>query len=51
MEIYPRDRSERLDQYAPGFRRTEDVGNGLAIGYDLERTLADDGGSLRIIGD
>lgn len=51
VEIYPRDRSEQLDQYAPGFREAEDTGNGLAIGYDLERILADDGGPLRIIED
>ncbi|KAJ5907678.1 hypothetical protein N7495_000360 [Penicillium taxi] len=47
VEIYPGD-SQQLDQYAPGFREAE-AGNGLAIGYDLERILADDGGPLKII--
>ncbi|KAJ5674351.1 uncharacterized protein N7477_004285 [Penicillium maclennaniae] len=51
MEIYPRDRSKQLDRYAPGFREAEDAGNGLPIGYDLERIIADDGGPLRIIED
>lgn len=50
MEIYPRIRASRLDQYAPGYREAEDAGNGLATGYDLERLLANDAGQapLRI---
>ncbi|KAJ5322786.1 hypothetical protein N7452_011075 [Penicillium brevicompactum] len=44
MTIYPQMRASRLDQYAPGFRVAEDAGNGLAIGYDLERLLANDAG-------
>lgn len=43
-----RDLCEQLDRYAPGFREAEELGNGLAIGYDLERILADEGGPLRI---
>lgn len=38
----------QLDRYVPGFREAEDQGNGLAIGYALERILADEGGPLRI---
>ncbi|KAL3477034.1 hypothetical protein BJX99DRAFT_270185 [Aspergillus californicus] len=38
----------QLDRYVPGFREAEDQGNGLAIGYALERILADKGGPLRI---
>jgi hypothetical protein len=39
---------DQLDRYAPGFREAEELGNGLAIGYELERILADEGGPLRI---
>lgn len=48
VEIYPRDTGDQLDRYAPGFREAEHAGNGLAIGYDLERILANNGGPLRI---
>lgn len=46
VEIYP---SDQLDRHAPGFREAENTGNGLAIGYDLERILANDGVPPRII--
>jgi hypothetical protein len=42
-ERMKRDLCDQLDQYAPGFREAEDSGNGLAIGYDLERILAGEG--------
>jgi hypothetical protein len=42
------DLCEELDRYVPGFRETEELGHGLAIGYELERILADEGGLLRI---
>ncbi|KAJ6018736.1 hypothetical protein N7522_000803 [Penicillium canescens] len=37
-----------VDDYAPGFREAEEQGNGLAIGYDLEQILANDGNPLTI---
>lgn len=42
VEIYlmPKDISNIFDQYAPGYREAENAGNGLAIGYDLERILS-----------
>jgi hypothetical protein len=43
-----RDLCDQVNRYAPGFRQAENLGNGLAIGYDLERILADEGGPLRI---
>ena len=53
MEIYPhhnrQELSDYLDQYAPGFQEAEAVGNGLAIEYDLERILADEGAALKIV--
>jgi hypothetical protein len=48
VDIYPRIRGDELDRYAPGFREAEQAGHGLAIGYDLERILAQDGGPLKI---
>jgi hypothetical protein len=39
-----RDLCDGLDRYAPGFHEAEELGNGLAIGYELERILADEGG-------
>lgn len=49
VEVYLSNSSDQLDLYAPGFREAENAGNGLAIGYDLEWILANDGGPLRII--
>lgn len=43
-----RDLCDHLDQYAPGFREAEELCSGLAIGYELKRILADEGGPLRI---
>ncbi|KAJ5247417.1 hypothetical protein N7468_002400, partial [Penicillium chermesinum] len=42
------DRRDDVDRYAPGFREAEAAGNGLAIGYELERILADSGAPLKI---
>ena len=42
-EIYANE-PELLDEYAPGFREAEEQGNGLAIGYDLKRILANEEG-------
>lgn len=42
-EIY-----DQLDRYAPGYREAENLGNGLAIGYNLEQILMNDGHPLRI---
>lgn len=47
-ERMKRDLCDQLDQYAPVFREAEHSGNGLAIGYDLEQILADEGGPLGI---
>ncbi|KAJ5657699.1 uncharacterized protein N7484_001348 [Penicillium longicatenatum] len=41
--------SARLDEYAPGYRAAETLGNGLAIGYNLEQILLNDGHPTRII--
>jgi hypothetical protein len=49
VDIYPINIGDELDRYAPGFREAEQAGHGLAIGYDLERILAQDGGPLKII--
>ncbi len=38
----------QTDQHAPGFCEAEERGNGVAIGYDLQRILADEGRPLRI---
>jgi hypothetical protein len=43
VEIYLGGEIDLVDDYAPGFREAEDQGNGLAIGYDLRRILANDG--------
>ncbi|OOQ88160.1 hypothetical protein PEBR_14106 [Penicillium brasilianum] len=48
VEIFENDRRDDVDRYAPGIREAEAVGNGLAIGYELERILADSGGPLKI---
>ncbi|CEJ61828.1 hypothetical protein PMG11_10345 [Penicillium brasilianum] len=40
-----------VDQYAPGFREAEERGNGVAIGYDLQRILVDEGRPLWITED
>lgn len=42
------DLRDQVDQYAPGFREAEERGNGVAIGYDLQRILVDEGRPLRI---
>ncbi|KAL2819208.1 hypothetical protein BJX63DRAFT_382701 [Aspergillus granulosus] len=48
-EVYIKDElCHQLDRYMPGFREAEDLGNGLANGYALERILANEGGPLRI---
>jgi hypothetical protein len=48
MEIYRGGEVDLVDNYAPGFREAEEQGNGLAIGYDLEQILANDGNPLTI---
>lgn len=48
VEIFENDRRDDVDRYAPGFREAEAAGNGLAIGYELERILADSGAPLKI---
>ncbi|KAJ5297521.1 hypothetical protein PENANT_c005G06122 [Penicillium antarcticum] len=48
VEIYRGDEVDLVDDYAPGFREAEEQGNGLAIGYDLEQILANDGNPLTI---
>lgn len=40
-----------VDQYAPGFCEAEERGNGVAIGYDLQRILVDEGRPLWITED
>ncbi|KAJ5649797.1 uncharacterized protein N7484_003520 [Penicillium longicatenatum] len=40
---------KQLDRYAPGYREAEQEGNGLAVGYDLQRLLINDGGPLEIV--
>ncbi|CAI7578367.1 unnamed protein product [Penicillium palitans] len=46
VEIYRGGEVDLVDDYAPGFREAEEQGNGLAIGYDLEQILANDGHPL-----
>jgi hypothetical protein len=48
VEIYRGGEVDLVDDYAPGFREAEEQGNGLAIGYDLEQILANDGHPLTI---
>ncbi|KAJ6037268.1 hypothetical protein N7540_001547 [Penicillium herquei] len=48
VEIYKGSEVDLVDDYAPGFREAEEQGNGLAIGYGLERILANDGNPLTI---
>ncbi|KAJ5613736.1 hypothetical protein N7528_007390 [Penicillium herquei] len=48
VEIFQHEDRDDVDRYAPGFRQAEEAGGGLAIGYELERILADDGGPLKI---
>jgi hypothetical protein len=48
VEIYRGGEVDLVDDYAPGFREVEEQGNGLAIGYDLEQILANDGNPLTI---
>lgn len=48
VEIFENDRRDDVDHYAPGFREAEAAGTGLAIGYELERILADSGAPLKI---
>lgn len=38
-----------LDGYAPGYREAESLGNGLAIGYNLEQIMIKDGHPMTII--
>lgn len=47
-ERMKQDLRDQVDQYAPGFREAEERGNGVAIGYDLQRILVDEGRPLRI---
>ncbi|CAI7577731.1 unnamed protein product [Penicillium pancosmium] len=50
VEIYrQRNISDMVDRYAPGLREAENAGNGLAIGYDLERILSNNGQPLTIL--
>ncbi|KAI2767721.1 hypothetical protein DTO012A8_7074 [Penicillium roqueforti] len=46
VEIYKGNEVDLVDDYAPGFREAEEQGDGLAIGFDLERILANDGNPL-----
>jgi hypothetical protein len=48
VEIFENNRRDDVDRYALGFREAEAAGNGLAIGYELERILADTGAPLKI---
>ncbi|KAJ5363031.1 hypothetical protein N7541_003875 [Penicillium brevicompactum] len=48
VEIYRGNEVDLVDDYAPGFREAEEQGNGLAIGYDLEKILANEGNPLTI---
>jgi hypothetical protein len=48
VEIFENDRCDAVDLFAPGFREAEAAGNGLAIGYELERILTDSGAPLEI---
>ena len=47
-ERMKQDLRDQIDQYAPRFREAEERGNGVAIGYDLQRILVDEGRPLRI---
>lgn len=48
VEIFENNRRDDVDRYALEFREAEAAGNGLAIGYELERILADTGAPLKI---
>jgi hypothetical protein len=48
VETYRGGEVDLVDDYALGSREAEEQGNGLAIGYDLEEILANDGNSLTI---
>ncbi|CAG8928769.1 unnamed protein product [Penicillium salamii] len=48
VEIYKGGEVDLIDDYAPGFREAEEQGNGLAIGFDWERILANEGNPLMI---
>jgi hypothetical protein len=48
VEIYRGEEVDLVDDYAPGFREAEEESNGLAIGFDLRRILANDGSPLII---
>ncbi|KAJ5711016.1 hypothetical protein N7488_005172 [Penicillium malachiteum] len=49
VEIFQHEDRDDVDRYAPGFCEAEEAGGGLAIGYELEWILADNGGPLKIL--
>lgn len=48
VDIFEHDRRDDVDRYTPGFREAEAAGNGLVIGYESKRILADSGAPLKI---